>query len=398
MGGFFESFYMAMKALGGNKFRTVLTMLGVMIGVFAVITLVAMGEGAREYVHKQFADWGQGTAYLEIHPGKRYEPLSLYEAKLSLSDAQEMERRCSSIKYVDPRIMRSGKLMYGRNTHDIQFVMCVTNNYVKVVTQKVKTGRFFSYSEEKGRKRVVVIGKTIVDQLFGGLSPVGEKMKINGMNFTVIGITEEKGGFFGFDFDNIAFIPITVADSLFHTRRLVEIGILANDEKSINAAVSEIHDLLLKRHGKEDFRIDTQQELIDRIDTVLNVLTSIVGGIAAISLLVGGIGIMNIMLVSVTERTREVGIRKAVGARRFDIFLQFLVESIVISFLGGAVGIIFGFAGAMIMLRLYNLHLVIALWSVILALSVSIGVGVFSGVYPAMRAASLDPVEALRHE
>jgi putative ABC transport system permease protein len=247
-------------------------------------------------------------------------------------------------------------------------------------------------------RKVVILGKKPVRKLFGDFSPLGEKVRLDGSNFVVIGVLEEKGSIFGFDMDQYVMLPVTAASDLFKLEKLMEIGVVARSEKMVPQAVAEVHDVLLKRHGREDFRIDTMEESMAMLDTVMNALTGIVTGIAAISLLVGGIGIANIMLVAVTERTREIGIRKAVGAKNRDILVQFLTEAVVISLMGGVIGIAAGIGISAVAMYFIGLPLIITSWSVFLATLVSVLVGLISGVYPAMRAAKFDPVEALRYE
>ena len=394
-----DFFGQAIETLWGNKLRSFLTMLGVVIGVFAVITLVAIGEGAKQYIYDMVSSFGSGAAYMEIHPGKDATsgPVSFTD-KLTYRDAEEIERLCPDVAAVDPRLYSSGEIKYGRKKMDLPFVMGVSHNYTRDLSHKVQIGRFFNKTEEDTKKKVCVVGTKIMKEIFSGFNPIGERVKINSTSFTIIGIFEDKGAFFGFDYNKIVVIPITAAQQLFDTKKLFEIGVAAKSNAVVYKAKDEVHQLLLKRHKKEDFRIDTQEESLSLINNILNFLTFVIGGIASISLLVGGIGIMNIMLVSVNERIREIGIRKSVGATRRDIFLQFLVESVVISMIGGTVGIILGVSVSMGMMKMVGVTPVVSLWSTGLAYFVSIFVGIVSGVYPAMRAAQLDPVEALRHE
>jgi putative ABC transport system permease protein len=252
--------------------------------------------------------------------------------------------------------------------------------------------------DEDMRRKVVVLGKKVAKALFGNFSSLGEKVRLNGSNFLVIGVMAEKGSMMGFDMDRMAVIPVTTASDVFKIDRLIEIGIVAKSEDLVPTAVSEINEILLERHGRVDFRVDTMEESMAMLDTIMGALTGIVTGIAAISLLVGGIGIMNIMLVAVTERIREIGVRKAVGAKKRDILVQFLIEAVIISLMGGMIGIICGVGVSSLAMYLIGLPLLISYQTILLATIVSIFVGIVSGVYPAMRAAKLDPVEALRYE
>lgn len=392
-----EFFGQAMETLWDNKTRSFLTMLGVVIGVFAVITLVAIGEGAKRYVYDEVSSFGTGSTYMEVHPGKDRGPATFTE-KLTYQDAEHIARECPDIANVDPRMFGAGELRYGKEKMDIPFVMGVSYKYPEVFSHKVQIGRFFNKTEEDTKKKVCVVGTKIVTELFSGFNPIGERLKINSKSFTVIGVFEDKGAFFGFDYNKIVIIPITSAEQLFDNKKVMEIGLSAKSDAVVYKAKEEVRQLLMRRHKKEDFRIDTQEESLSLVNNILNFLTLVIGGIASISLLVGGIGIMNIMLVSVNERIREIGIRKSVGATRRDIFLQFLVESVVISMIGGTVGIVLGVGVSMGMMKLIGITPVVSIWSAALAYFVSIIVGVISGVYPATRAAQLDPVEALRYE
>jgi putative ABC transport system permease protein len=392
-----DFFNQALETLWGNKMRSVLTMLGVVIGVFAVITLVAIGEGAKQYIYDTVSSFGSGSAYMEAHPGKDHGP-SMGVEKLTYQDAEAIEKYCPDVSAVDPRIYGAGEVRYGKEKMNIPFVMCVSYKYPEVLSHKVVVGRFFNKNEEMMKKKVCIVGQKIVTELLSGLSPIGERIKINAKSYTIIGVFENKGSFFGFDYNKIIIIPITAGQQLFDTKKVFEIGIAAKSDAVVYKAKEEVKQLLIKRHKKEDFRLDTQEESLSMISNILGFLTLVIGGIASISLLVGGIGIMNIMLVSVNERVREIGIRKSVGATKRDIFLQFLVESVVISMLGGTIGIVLGVGASMGMMKMVGITPVVSLWSAGLAYFVSILVGVISGVYPAMRAAALDPVEALRYE
>jgi len=393
-----ESFILAVETLWGNKLRSFLTMLGVVIGVFAVITLVAIGEGAKQYVYDQVSAMGTGASYMELRPGKDRMGMGMFVEKLTLKDVEAIERYCPNVKAVDARVFGPGEIKYGKEKMTLPMVLGESYNYDQVWKMEVETGRSFTKGEQETNRKVIIIGKKIVEELFKGYNPIGERIKLNGKNFTVIGIFKEKGAMMGFSYDETAFIPITTAQQLFDTKRIFEVGIAARSDKVVYEAKEEVRQLLIKRHKKEDFRIDTQAESLSMVDNILGVLTLVIGGIASISLLVGGIGIMNIMLVSVNERIREIGIRKSVGATKRDIFIQFLVESVVISMIGGTVGIILGIGISMMMMMAIGITPVLSLWSASLAYFVSIFVGIVSGVYPATRAAALDPVEALRHE
>lgn len=380
------------------KMRSFLTMLGVIIGIFAVISLVNIGEGMKGFMYEQIMGFGTGPTYMEIHSGKRGQLMATPFSKITYQDARAIAEECPAVESVDPRVIRPAEFTYRSKTYSVPMLSGSTQALVEMMNWGVDEGRFISEVDVEMRRKVCVLGKRIAKSLFGEFSPIGEKVKVNGSNFVVIGVLQEKGAIMGFDLDEYSVIPVTTAMDLFKLKKLIEIGVVAKSEKLVPQAVSEIHAVLLKRHGREDFRIDTMEESMAMLDTVMNTLTGIVTGIAAISLFVGGIGIMNIMLVAVTERIREIGIRKAVGAKGRDILVQFLIEAVIISLIGGILGIIAGIGISSTAMYFIGLPLIITPWSIFMATFVSILVGVVSGVYPAMRAARLDPVEALRYE
>ncbi len=391
-----EPFKLALKSLFSNKLRSILTTLGVIIGVAAVITLVSMGEGAKSYILNQIGAWGVGANSLTLHPGE--ENSHMVELTLTYEDALALRQKVKNLQYLMPEFVGRGRLIYGKRAYVPGFTMGVSADYPFAYKQKTAEGRFFSAADELGRKRVVVIGKTVAHNLFGELSPVGENIKINGVGFTVVGVLEEKGAILTYDMDDMALIPSTLSELVLGSNKIWEMFITLNSEKQVDQAIKDVKKILIARHRKEDFHIHTQQGFIDIINNVLNAMTGIVSAIAAISLLVGGIGIMNIMLVAVTERTREIGIRKAIGAKQRDIFLQFVFESILITMSGALIGIAIGTLSAWGIMAYIKLEAVIAWGAAYMACMVALLVGIFFGVYPAMRAARLDPVEALRFE
>ena len=391
-----EPFKLALQSLLSNKLRSILTTLGVIIGVAAVITLVSMGEGAKSYILNQIGSWGVGANSLTINPGTG--DASVPELTLTYEDTIALRQKVRNLQYLMPEFVGRGRLAYGRKSYNPGFTLGVSADYPFAYKQKAAEGRFFSQAEEVGRKRVVVIGKTISRNLFGEFSPIGENIKINGIGFTVIGVLEEKGTMLTYDMDDMALIPSTLSELVLGTKKIWEMFITVENENQVPQAIEDVKKVLIARHRKEDFHIHTQQGMIDIINNILNALTGIISAIAAISLLVGGIGIMNIMLVAVTERTREIGIRKAIGAKRRDIFLQFVMESIVITMSGALIGILLGTLSAWGIMATLKLSAVIAWGAAGLACLVAFLVGTFFGVYPAMRASRLDPVEALRFE
>ncbi len=391
-----EPFKIALGSIISNKLRSLLTTMGVIIGVAAVITLVSMGEGAKTYILNQVGGWGMGVNSLVIQPGN--ENTHVPEMTLTYGDMIALRQKINNLEYLMPEFVGRGRMVYGKKHYTPGFTLGVSADYPFAYKQKAGEGRFFSPAEEVGRKRVAVIGKTVAHKLFGDFSPVGENIKINGVGFTVIGILEEKGTMLTYDMDDMTLIPSTLSELVLGTNKIWEVMVTVNNESQVAEAIKEIKQTLIARHKKEDFHIHTQQGMIDIINNILNAMTGIVSAIAAISLLVGGIGIMNIMLVAVTERTREIGIRKAIGAKQRDIFLQFVFESILITMSGAVCGIAVGTLAAWGIMAALKLEAVIAWGAVNIACLVAFLVGTFFGVYPAMRAARLNPVEALRFE
>ncbi|MBU0630128.1 MAG: ABC transporter permease [Candidatus Margulisbacteria bacterium] len=392
-----EPLKLASQSLLANKLRTILTTMGVVIGVAAVITLVSMGEGAKSYVLNQISGWGVGSNSITIQPGEG-SGTSIPELTLTYEDMIAIRDKVKKIQYVMPELVGRGRIKYGKKEYTPGYTLGVSQDYPLAYKQKAVEGRFFSLAEDNGRKRVVVIGKTVVRNLFGNFSPIGEKIKINGIGYLVIGVLEEKGAMLSYDMDDMVLIPSSLAELTLGVKKIWEMMVTTYDDKDVPEVMSEIEKLLFARHRKIDFHMHTQAGLIDITNNILNALTGIVSAIAAISLLVGGIGIMNIMLVAVTERTREIGIRKAIGAKRRDIFLQFVMESILITISGAVLGISIGTLASWGIMSALKLEAVIAYNAAAIACFVALIVGLFFGVYPAMRAARLDPVDALRFE
>ncbi|MCX5749871.1 MAG: ABC transporter permease [Candidatus Saganbacteria bacterium] len=327
---FIDSILMAVRSIRANKTRSALTMLGVVIGIAAVIVLVAIGEAAKLYVVAQVESWGMGPNVMQINPGKNQGDMSAYlDNKIKYKHAMIIAGRCPSVSEVVPIVSGTAKARYGKREYRINQAWGTTDNYQKVFNHKIVSGRFFTKGEMDGSRKVVILGKKVAKELLGNFDPVGEKIKINGRKYTVIGLFAEKGKMLTFDMDDIAVLPIFSAMSLFNTKGVIEIDIAAKTQELVPKAIDEIDRALETELAKDDYHITTQEGMMNMLNNIIGMLTTIIGGIAAISLLVGGIGIMNIMLVSVTERTKEIGIRKAVGAKKTDIFIQFLVESVV---------------------------------------------------------------------
>jgi putative ABC transport system permease protein len=398
-----EALGLALEMLAVNRVRSALTMLGVVIGVAAIILLVSLGEGATAYITRELT--GLGTNLLIITPGKTqtsggfHPPMASTVRKLTYEDAMALRRRATLLTDAVPIVLGTGKIRYRGVSRDTS-VIGVTPEFQRVRNLYVEIGQFVSEEDVEGRRRVVVLGRTVKRELFGEENPLGRFVTLADSRYRVIGIMERKGVSLGFDIDDLVFIPVKSAQDLFDTDRLFEILAAVRSPDEIHRATQQAKDILVRRHGnREDFTIVSQGAILSAFTTILRILTAVLGGIAGISLLVGGIGIMNIMLVSVRERTREIGIRKAVGARRRDVLGQFLLESVVLSTLGGVLGILLGVGGAKGLSFFFAyLPTRVSLWAILTAFGFSVAVGVFFGVYPARRAASLDPIQALRYE
>ncbi|MBU0672244.1 MAG: ABC transporter permease [Candidatus Margulisbacteria bacterium] len=399
----FQVFPIALRALRANPMRSTLTMLGVIIGVFIVITTVSMGEGAKNFVYDQMSSFGVGANSIGIYGAPETESegmgmmtVAFMKSSITRRDIEAIKERVSGIKAVVPVIVGSGEFKYGKKIYETPLVYGTTEDYALMVDGLVKEGRFFTPLDIAYRKRVVFLGQKVAQGLFGDFPALGETVRINGVPFKVIGIMKAMGSMFGMSMDDQAAIPITTAETLFDKTEIMETWASVRENVSVPKVEQAIRAVLLERHGEEDFQLRMATEMLNQLDMILSVLTAVVSAIAAISLLVGSVGIMNIMLVSVSERVQEIGIRKSVGARKSDIFLQFLIESVTISFMGGVIGILFSALVLFLMGQYAGLRLVPSLNAVIMAVTVAIVVGIISGVYPAMRAARLDPVEALR--
>jgi putative ABC transport system permease protein len=404
---FTELFLESVISLTVNKIRTGLAMLGVVIGIGSVIALMSLGAASEKSITTQIQSLG--TNLLTIRPGfsqtggirttSSLETLTNEDAKALTSD-----KSLTAIDQVAPMIQKNAQLIYGRNNTNKQ-VYGVTSEYQSVNNVDIEFGTFIQTSQQNAIARVAVLGSNVASELFNdSQSALGKMIRISNQAFTVIGVTKSTGGSGMLSKDDLVFVPLSSAQSiLFGQTNLSSISVSAIDADSMDMAESQIQTLLLSRHKikdatKADFQIMSQEDLLGTATSVTGTFTTLLSGIAAISLVVGGIGIMNIMLVTVTERTREIGLRKALGAKNKIIITQFLVETVLITVIGGLIGVITGVSVSYFLSQSMSLPFVLSLSSVALAFSVSVAIGLIFGLYPAKKAADLQPIEALRYE
>ena len=410
-----ESIRTALYSLSGNKLRSALTMLGIIIGVAAVISLMGIGQGASQAIDKQIGSMGSNLLF--VSPGAATVNGVRQEAgtqqTLTLEDANALldPQNAPAVAAVAPELDTFGQIVYQGNNTNAR-VVGVTPAYEQVRNSPVQDGDFITQANVDSRSLVAVLGPQVASALFtDGQEPVGQVIRINNISFKVVGVLQPKGGSGFGNADDQVFVPITTAMARLQRGRsqggnvVSMISVQAVSAKDMDAATQQITAILEQRHHiryQDDFTIRSQQDLLATASQVSGVLTVFLGAVAGISLLVGGIGIMNIMLVSVTERTREIGIRKAVGATRRDVLNQFLTEATILSVLGGLVGIVLGIGVARLISSLpmtgLSLHSVVTLSSVLLATLSAIAIGLFFGIYPAFRASALNPIDALHYE
>jgi putative ABC transport system permease protein len=402
-----EMLRIAWSGITANKLRSGLTILGMTIGVASVIVLIAVGNGSSKAVQARIQSLGTNVLIVQGAGGFRGGARASTTSSISLtkqdSEALENSDLAPDVKTASPVVNASAvKLVSGSSSYEPSSFIGTTPPYLSAHSYKVAAGRGLGTEDVEKHRRVVVIGQTVLQELFAGQNPVGQSMQVNGSGYEVVGVLASKGSNGPVNEDDVVLAPITtVQDSLTGAGPVNSITVQAKSESSLNAAEAEVTQVLEERHkikntAEPGFSVLNQGSLLETSSSTSNVFTTLLGEVAAISLLVGGIGVMNIMLVSVTERTREIGIRKAIGARRGDILTQFLTEAVLVSLIGGLAGVAVGVIGSQF--EIAGVHPVIATYSIFLAFGAAIASGLFFGTYPAARAAAMRPIEALRFE
>ncbi|MDI6782820.1 MAG: ABC transporter permease [bacterium] len=392
-----ESTRLAFEGLSANKLRASLTMLGVIIGVAAVVLLLGISLTVRKMITSQIK--GLGTNLFVVMPGNvdRMGPVSPVN-RLKFRDAQMLDSRNSYNLKVAPGIFNVAIVKYGNRVRKTTLVVGTTPEFQNCREWRPSRGEFFGKSHLDSDRRVCLLGQTVWQDLFSGLDPIGKTIWIKGSKFRIIGIMESKGYIFDQNQDDTVFIPLTAAQDLFGLTNVSFIYLTTPKTEDLPKAMAEVKRLLHRRLDEDDFSVKSQGEFLNILENITAILTAMLASIGGISLLVGGIGIMNIMLVSVTERTREIGIRKAVGAKPIDILKQFLIEAVAISLTGGVIGILFSYLVTYLIASFANFAIEIPNIAILTGVMFSAAVGIFFGVYPARKAAKLDPIVALRYE
>lgn len=404
---FVNLFRIALRALSGNKFRGFLTMLGIIIGVAAVITMLAIGQGSKKSIQDQISTMGSNM--INVRPGTgqfggvRQSGSSMQTLKLE--DYEAIVNQGEYITDVSPEVNSSGQVIFGANNAPTT-IYGVNPSYMSIRKYVVAQGSMFTDTDVKTSAKVCLIGQTVVENLFtNGEDPIGQTIRFNKIPFTVIGILESKGdNTMGQDQDDLVLAPYTtVMKRILAITYIQSIAASAISEDATEDAIGSIEDILRQQHkipagGEDDFNVRSQKELISMMSSTTDMMTILLSCIAGISLLVGGIGIMNIMYVSVTERTREIGLKMSIGAKGRDILMQFLIESILLSVTGGIIGVILGISSAYIVNLVLAWPISIQLYTIVLSFVVCSATGIFFGWYPAKKASDLDPIEALRYE
>ena len=404
---FANLFRIALKALSNNKMRGLLTMLGIIIGVAAVITMLAIGQGSKVSIRSEIGEMGSNMIMImpggDMRGGVRSSSSDM--ESLKLQDYEDIRSKCSLLSYVSPLVQSSGQAIYGANNTPTS-IYGVNADYLEIRRYKVQDGDFFSDQDIRTAAKVCVVGKSVVDELFpDGDNPVGKIIRYGSIPMRIVGVLESKGyNTMGMDQDDLIIAPYTtVQKRMLAVTHLQQIVCSAVDESMTQEAIDQIEEVLVQNHkikdgDDEDFDIRSQEEISSMMDSVTSMLTLLLAAVAGISLVVGGIGIMNIMYVSVTERTREIGLRMSIGAKGRDILAQFLIEAILLSVTGGLIGVLAGVGLAGLIQLLGLMTTSVQAWTIILSFAVCTITGVFFGWYPAKKASNLDPIEALRYE
>lgn len=397
----------ALRALSNNKLRGFLTMLGIIIGVASVITMLAIGQGSKKSIQSQISEMGSNM--IMVHPGADVRGGVRQDASametLKQADYQAIATECRFVSACSPSVSSSGQVIYGANNYPSS-VYGVNEDYMEIRKYTVAQGEMFSEQDIVSSAKVCLVGKTIVDNLFtNGEDPIGKIIRFNKIPFKIVGVLTSKGyNSMGMDQDDLLIAPYTtIQKRVLAITHFQEIYASALKEEYTEQAIDEITEILRRNHklqlnADDDFTIRSQQELSTMLSSTTDMMTILLACVAGISLLVGGIGIMNIMYVSVTERTREIGLRMSIGAKGRDILSQFLIEAILISVTGGLIGVLFGIGASLIVNLVFHFPIFIQLWSVVLSFAVCTVTGVFFGWYPAQKASDLDPIEAIRYE
>ncbi len=404
-----ENLRIAFRALRANKMRSMLTTLGIIIGVAAVIAVVSIVQGLQFMITKELQ--GVGATYVMVLP--KQDPnqgpgVLARQVKLTWEDGQAVRDRIPGVRLITPLVAAPSQVVkYGERQHTVQYLFGVSQDWPEVNNHEVELGRFFSRVDMEHRRKVAVVGQKVAEEL--GLSdPIGKEVYVGSLPVSIIGVMEKRGQALGQDMDDLVFIPFDTAVNLLGRTagEQIQLRLQAVDAASVDQVKDGITQLLRQRHKivegqPNDFDVMLQDEILKSVGSILGMITTVIGAVVGVALLVGGIGIMNIMLVSVTERTREIGVRKAVGARRQDILVQFLIEAITLSLVGGGVGLLAGWgigAGVASLLPGDWPPAHVPFWAILLAVGFSAVVGIFFGIYPAGKASRLDPIEALRYE
>ncbi|HOP74401.1 MAG TPA: ABC transporter permease [Bacillota bacterium] len=386
-----ENALMALKNLRSNRVRSFLTMLGIIIGVGAVIAMVSLGDGAKRQITDKISEIGSNL--ITVSPGRNA------GRQFNNHLVELLEDELDYVSGIAPAV-RGNKTAEAKGNSTDTTVLGITPDYGTIRNYKVAYGSFVRDSDVNSRRKVAVIGSYLAEELFPGTNPVGEEIRVGGVRLEVIGVLESKGQSGFGNGDNLVFVPLTTAqERIFGNNRLTEISIQASDASYVNAVAAQVEEKMMAEFEDEDkFNVNNMAEMLSTAEDMTGIMTLLLAGIAGISLLVGGIGIMNIMLVSVTERIREIGIRKAIGAQSREILLLFLIEAITLSLLGGLVGILSGGGLAVVVGKLIGWNVQVSTGAVLIAFFFSLAVGLFFGVYPAYKASNLNPIEALRNE